>query len=68
MINSRNAAFAEESAEVEVLFAEAAKFDGISKRIKASLARLESGAQTVKNSIGPVHSNTQSLQTMNSSV
>jgi hypothetical protein len=29
---------------------------------------LESGAQTVKNSIGPVHSNTQSLQTMNSSV
>ncbi len=68
MINSRNAAFAEESAEVEVLFAEAAKFDGISKRIKASLARLKSGAQTVKDSIGPLHSNTQSLQTMNSSV
>lgn len=67
MIQSRNAAFAEESAEVEVLFAEAAKFDIISKRIKASLARLESGGQIVKDSIGPVHSNTQSLQTMNGS-
>ena len=68
MTNSRNAAFAEESAEVEVMFAEAAKFDNISKRIKASLARLEGGAQVVKDSIGPVYSNTQSLQTMNDSM
>lgn len=67
MIHSRNAAFAEESAEVEVLSAEAAKFESISKRIKASLARLESGAQIVKDSIGPVYSNTQGLQTMNGS-
>lgn len=67
MIKPRNAAFAEESAEVEVLFAEAAKFDSISKKIKASLARLEGGAQVVKDSIGPVYSNTQSLQTMNES-
>lgn len=67
MIKSRNAAFAEESAEVEVLFAEAAKFDNISKKIKASLARLEGGSQVVKNSIGPVYSNTQSLQIMNES-
>lgn len=67
MIKSRNAAFAEESAEVEVLFAEANKFDNISKRIKSSLARLDGGAQVVKDSIGPVYSNTQSLQTMNDS-
>ncbi len=67
MIKSRNAAFSEESAEVEVLFAEAAKFESISKKIKASLARLEGGAQVVKDSIGPVYSNTQSLQTMNES-
>lgn len=67
MIKSRNATFSEESAEVEVLFAEAAKFEGISKKIKASLARLEGGAQVVKDSIGPVYSNTQSLQTMNES-
>lgn len=68
MIESRNAVFAEESAEVEVMFAEAAKFDNISKRIKASLARLEGGAQTVEDSIGPVYSNTQNLQTMNDSM
>lgn len=67
MIQSRKAAFAEESAEVEVLFAEAAKFDVISKKIKASLARLENGGQIVKDSIRPVHSDTQSLQTMNTS-
>ncbi|MCJ1466479.1 exocyst complex component exo70 [Pseudocyphellaria aurata] len=68
MTKSRNAAFAEESAEVEVLFAEAAKFDNISKRIKSSLARLDGGAQVVKDSIGPVYSNTQSLQTMNDNI
>lgn len=67
MIKSGHAAFAEESAEVEVLFAEAAKFENISKKIKASLARLEGGAKAVKDSIGPVYSNTQSLQTMNES-
>lgn len=66
MIQS-NAAFAEERAEVEVLFAEAAKFDAISKKIKASLTRLESGGQIVKDSIRPVHSDTQSLQTINHS-
>ena len=68
MVYTRNAAFVEESAEVEVLFAEAAKFDSISKRIKASLGRLESGAQIVQDAMGPVYSNTQDLQTMNGSM
>lgn len=68
MVQARSAAFAEESAEVEVLFAEAAKFDNISKRIKASLGRLESGAQVVKDAMGPVYSNTQDLQTMNGNI
>lgn len=67
MNNLRNAAFAEESAEVEVLFAEAAKFENISKKIKVSLGRLEGGAQVVKDSIRPVHSNTKTLQTLNDS-
>lgn len=67
MNKSRNAAYAEESAEVEVLFAEAAKFENISKRIKTSLGRLEGGGQIVKDSIGPVHDNTKNLQTMNDS-
>ena len=68
MNKSRTAAFAEESAEVEVLFAEAAKFENISKRIKTSLGRLEGGGQVVKDSIGPVHDNTINLQTMNDSM
>ena len=68
MVQTRNAAFAEESAEVEVLFAEAAKFDNISKRMKASLGRLESGAQVVTDAMGPVYSNTQDLQIMNTSM
>ena len=67
MIKSRNAALAEESAEVEVLSAEVAKFENISKRIKASLSRLENGAEIVKDSMGPVYSNTQNLQIMNDS-
>lgn len=68
MVQTRNAAFAEESAEVEVLFAEAAKFGNISKRIKASLGRLDSGAQIIKDAMGPVYSNTQDLQTTNGSM
>jgi len=68
MVQARSAAFAEESAEVEVLFAEAAKFGNISKRIKASLGRLDSGAQIVKDAMGPVYSNTQDLQRMNGSM
>ena len=68
MVQARNAAFAEESAEVEVLFAEAAKFENISKRMKVSLARLETGAQVVKDAMGPVYNNTQDLQTMNGSM
>ena len=65
---ARTNAFAEERAEVEVLFAEAQKFDAISKRIKASLGRLESGGQIVKDAMGPVYSNTQDLQVMNGNI
>ena len=65
---ARNNAFAEESAEVEVLFAEAQKVDGISKRIRASLGRLETGGQTVKDAMGPIYSNTQDLQVMNGNI
>lgn len=68
MMKTRNAVYAEESAEVEVLFAEAAKFDAISKRIKASLGRLEGGGQPVQDSLKPVYSNTQSLQVMNDNI
>ena len=68
MSRRRDAQFAEERAEVEVLFAEAAKSENLSKRIKASMARLESGAHVVKEAIGPVFTNTQELQTVNRNV
>ena len=51
-----------------MLFAEAAKSENLSKRIKASMARLDSGAHVVKNAIGPVFTNTQELQTVNRNV
>ncbi|KAL8682450.1 MAG: hypothetical protein Q9186_001493 [Xanthomendoza sp. 1 TL-2023] len=68
MMKSRNADHAEESAEVEVLFAEAAKFDAISRKIKASLARLDGGGHLVQDAVKPVYSNTHGLQTMNDNI
>ncbi|KAI4110073.1 MAG: hypothetical protein L6R37_000206 [Teloschistes peruensis] len=68
MIKARNAAHAEESAEVEVLFAEAAKFDLIAKKIKASQGRLKNGDQPLRDAMKPIYSNTQSLQVMNSNI
>ena len=63
MVGPRNAAFAEESAEVEVLIASLAKTKDLTKRIAASLTRLEVSGTIVKDAIGPIYSNTQQLQT-----
>ena len=68
MSRARDAQFVEQRAEVEVLSAEAAKSENLSKRIKASMTRLESGAHVVKEAIGPVFTNTQELQTINRNV
>ena len=68
MVKQRSAAHVEESAEVEVLFAEAAKFDTISKKMKASLGRLEGGGQLVRESMGPVYSSTNGLQIINDNI
>ncbi|KAL2433564.1 Exocyst complex protein exo70 [Exophiala dermatitidis] len=59
---SRNAAFAEESAEVEVLIASLSKTKDLTKRIAASLARLDASGKIVKDAIGPIYNNTQQLQ------
>ncbi|KAL8829224.1 MAG: hypothetical protein Q9170_006268 [Blastenia crenularia] len=67
-MKTRDAAHVEESAEVEVLIAEAAKLDGISRQIRASLGRLEGGSRLVKNAAKPVYSNTQGLQVMNDNI
>ncbi|KAI4139349.1 MAG: hypothetical protein L6R39_006333 [Caloplaca ligustica] len=68
MMKTRADVHAEESAEVEVLIAEAGKFDAISKQIKASLGRLEGGVQLGKDNMKSVYSNTQGLQVMNNNI
>ncbi|KAL8728204.1 MAG: hypothetical protein Q9166_005552 [cf. Caloplaca sp. 2 TL-2023] len=67
-MRSRNTDHAEESAEVEVLFAEAAKFDVICRKIKASSARLDGGGQLSKGTVKPIYSNTYGLQTMHDNI
>lgn len=62
MVAPRNAAFAEEGAEVEVLLASLGKTKDLTKRITASLSRLDASGRIVKDAIGPIYSNTQQLQ------
>ena len=64
MAKARNAAHAEESAEVEVLYAEALKSSELARKLRALQASLEGGGRTVRDAIGPVHSNTRDHQTM----
>ncbi|KAL4918189.1 Cullin repeat-like-containing domain protein [Aspergillus aurantiobrunneus] len=68
MVAPKNAAFAEESAEVEVLYANLEKLKLLTKKIQGSLVRLETGGNVVKHAIGPIYSNTQSLQITNSNI
>lgn len=68
MVAPRNTAYAEESAEVEVLYANLQKLNLLTKKIKGSMVRLETGGKVVKEAIGPIYSNTQSLQTTNSNI
>ncbi|OJJ47094.1 hypothetical protein ASPZODRAFT_64945 [Penicilliopsis zonata CBS 506.65] len=69
MVAPRNTtAFAEESAEVEVLYANLETLKLLTKKIQGSLVRLESSGKVVKNAIGPIYSNTQSLQITNSNI
>ncbi|KAI1613310.1 exocyst complex component 7 [Exophiala viscosa] len=62
MVGTRNAAFAEESAEVEVLIASLGKTRDLTKRIAGSLSRLDASGRIVKDAIGPIYNNTQQLQ------
>ncbi|OCT48099.1 Exocyst complex protein exo70 [Cladophialophora carrionii] len=62
MAGPKNAAFAEESAEVEVLLASLGKTKDLTKRIAASLSRLDVSGKIVKDAIGPIYANTQQLQ------
>lgn len=58
----KNAAFAEESAEVQVLLASLTKTKDLTKRIGASLSRLDASGKVVKDAIGPIYNNSQQLQ------
>lgn len=68
MVGPRNVAHAEESAEVEVLYANLDKLKILTKRMQGSLTRLETNGRVVKEAIGPVHNNTQSSQTVIQSI
>ena len=68
MVAPRNAVYAEESAEVEVLYANLEKLKTLTKKIQGSMARLETSGRVVKDAIGPTYSNTQSLQITNTNI
>ena len=67
MAKARNAAFAEERAEVEVLYAQAEKHSEIGKKLAGLQSRLQGGGRSVQESIGPIHDNTREHQTISSS-
>jgi exocyst complex protein 7 len=62
MAGPKSAAFAEESAEVEVLLASLAKTKDLTKRIASSLSNLDASGKIVREAIGPIYQNTQKLQ------
>ncbi|KAJ5081927.1 hypothetical protein NUU61_010191 [Penicillium alfredii] len=68
MVAPKNNHYAEESAEVEVLYANLEKLNRLTKKIQGSMVRLETGGKVVKEAIGPIYSNTQSLQITNSNI
>ncbi|OJD22916.1 hypothetical protein ACJ73_05731 [Blastomyces percursus] len=68
MVGMRNTVHAEESAEVEVLYANLEKLNILTKRIQGSMSRLETSGKVVKDAIGPIYSNTQSLQVTNANI
>ena len=63
MVGPKNAVYAEESAEVEVLNDNLAKLKALTKKIQGSMTRLDVSGQVVQEAIGPIYSNTQQLQT-----
>ena len=62
MVSQRTAALAEESAEVELLFAQAQKFNEINKRLAATQSRVINLGRALQEALGPVYNDTQSLQ------
>ncbi|KAF1912968.1 Cullin repeat-like-containing domain protein [Ampelomyces quisqualis] len=68
MVGPRKAALAEESAEVEVLFANMDKMKALTKKIQASVSRLDASGKAVQEAISPIYGNTQKLQIANTNI
>jgi exocyst complex protein 7 len=64
MLDSHHAADEEAQAEVEVLNSRLEKTTQLTKKIQASLTRLETTGRNVQEAIGPIYSNTQKLQVL----
>jgi hypothetical protein len=62
------AADEEARAEVEVLNSRLEKTSQLSKKIQASLSRLELNGKSMQDAIGPIYGNTQKLQVLGSSM
>jgi exocyst complex protein 7 len=68
MVGPRKAALAEDSAEVEVLFANMDKMKTLTKKIQASVNRLDASGKAVQEAISPIYGNTQKLQIANTNI
>ena len=67
-MSSRQAADEEARAEVEVLNSRLEKTSQLTKKIQASLLRLETSGKSVQEAIGPIYANTQKLQVLGTSM
>lgn len=67
MPESARAAYEEENAEVEVLFANMEKLKALTKKIQSSLSRLDTSGQSVQDAIRSIYGNTSKLQITNTS-
>ncbi|PSN71424.1 hypothetical protein BS50DRAFT_282702 [Corynespora cassiicola Philippines] len=68
MASLRKGGLAEDRAEVEVLFANMDKMKGLTKKIQASMNRLDASGKIVQEAIGPIYGNTQKLQLANNNI
>lgn len=66
-LGSTQATDEEARAEVEVLNSRLEKTSQLTKKIQASLSRLESTGKSVQDAVGPIYGNTQKLQLIGTS-
>ena len=65
---TRDAVYAEEKAEVEVLQAQVRGYSESGKKLGGLLGRLQGGGRSVQDSIGPIQDNTRRHQTVSNSM